>query len=181
MGCARYGYPFNIAAAILHNPALLILDEPTVGVDVDARNDLHELISQLAGGGMGVLIATHDLEQAEAICTRVGFLLDGRIELNGKPQDLVDDHFGNQAVIVIELRRAATEAQRNALTRAGFSSGNAGMSWTIYGDADDAVVNNLSVRLTRLGVDAREIRHRKPGLDTLFLKLTRRDAEVAPK
>ena len=96
-------------------------------------------------------------------------------------QDLVDDHFGNQAVIVIELRRAATEAQRNALTRAGFSSGNAGMSWTIYGDADDAVVNNLSVRLTRLGVDAREIRHRKPGLDTLFLKLTRRDAEVAPK
>lgn len=169
----------NIAAAILHNPALLILDEPTVGVDVDARNDLNDLIGQLARDGMGVMIATHDLQQAEAICTRIGFLLDGRIELSGKPQELVGQHFGNQAVIIIELRRAASEGQRSALTKAGFAPSNAGMTWTIYGDADDAVVGNLSVRLSRLGIDAREIRHRKPGLDTLFLKLTRKDTQGA--
>ena len=169
----------NIAAAILHNPALLILDEPTVGVDVDARHDLHELIGQLAREGMGVLIATHDLEQAETICSRVGFLLDGRIELTGSPQELIDAHFGTEAVIVIELRQVPTDAQRAALTRAGFTPSNAAMSWTIYGKADDAVVSNLSVRLDRLGINAREIRHRKPGLDTLFLKLARQSADGA--
>ncbi|MFN0192549.1 MAG: ABC transporter ATP-binding protein, partial [Aestuariivirga sp.] len=54
----------NIAAAILHHPALLILDEPTVGVDVEAREGLHELITELSRTGMGVLLTTHDMEQA---------------------------------------------------------------------------------------------------------------------
>ncbi|RYF45536.1 MAG: ABC transporter ATP-binding protein [Cytophagaceae bacterium] len=63
----------NIAAAILHRPALLVLDEPTVGVDVDARNGLHEVISSLSRAGIGVVLATHDLEQAHSTIRKKKF------------------------------------------------------------------------------------------------------------
>jgi ABC-2 type transport system ATP-binding protein len=167
----------NIAAAILHRPALLILDEPTVGVDVDARNELHEVIRDLTHSGMAVLIATHDLDQAETICTSVGFLLHGTIAPAGAPQALIDKEFGGQTVVLIELRRPLTAAQRKALLKAGFVASNGEMTWSIFGKTDDAISTSLSTRLDQLGISAREIRHRKPGLDTLFLQLTRRQPE----
>lgn len=84
----------NIAAAILHNPSLLILDEPTVGVDVDARNELQDVIRDLSHSGMAVLLATHDLDQAETLCKTVGFLRDGVIDPLGTPRDLIGEVFG---------------------------------------------------------------------------------------
>jgi ABC-2 type transport system ATP-binding protein len=166
----------NIAAAILHRPALLILDEPTVGVDVDARNELHEVIRDLTHSGMAVLIATHDLDQAETICSSVGFLIDGTIGPAGPPQALIDAEFAGGTVVIIELRRSLTALQRSALLKAGFSTSNGEMTWSIFGDVGDAVSTALSAQLDRLGISAREIRHRKPGLDTLFLQLTRKPA-----
>jgi ABC-2 type transport system ATP-binding protein len=172
----------NIAAAILHRPALLILDEPTVGVDVDARNELHEVIRDLTLSGMAVLIATHDLDQAETLCSNVGFLLDGTIGPAGPPQALIDAEFGGRTVVIIELSRPLTGAQRSTLLKVGFTPSNGEMTWSIFGDAGgEAVSTALSAQLDRLGVSAREIRHRKPGLDTLFLQLTRKPApESAP-
>lgn len=171
----------NIAAAILHRPALLILDEPTVGVDVDARNELHEVIKDLTHSGMAVLIATHDLDQAETICSSVGFLRNGAIAPSGAPQALIDNEFAGRTVVIIELRRQLTATQRNALNKAGFVSSNGEMTWSIFGETDDTVSSALSARLERLGISAREIRHRKPGLDTLFLQLTRKQpAEATP-
>ena len=166
----------NIAAAILHRPALLILDEPTVGVDVDARNELHEVMRDLTHSGMAVLIATHDLDQAETICSSVGFLLRGTIGPAGAPQALIDKEFGRRTVVIVELRRHLTAAQRGALIKAGFVASNGELTWSIFGETDGTVSSALSTRLERLGISAHEIRHRKPGLDTLFLQLTRKQA-----
>jgi ABC-2 type transport system ATP-binding protein len=170
----------NIAAAILHRPALLILDEPTVGVDVDARNELHEVIKDLTHSGMAVLIATHDLDQAETICSSVGFLRSGTISPSGAPQALIDQEFAGRTVLIIELRRELTPAQRNALLRAGFVPSNGEMAWSIFRATDDTVLSSLSTQLERLGISAREIRQRKPGLDTLFLQLTRKQTAETP-
>jgi ABC-2 type transport system ATP-binding protein len=170
----------NIAAAILHRPSLLILDEPTVGVDVDARNELHEVIRDLTHAGMAVLIATHDLDQAETICSSVGFLLAGSIVSAGAPQALIDKEFGKRTLVIIELRRPLTAAQHNSLINAGFSASNGGLTWSILGATDDTISTALSARLDRLGIAAREIRHRKPGLDTLFVQLTRKRGEPTP-
>ncbi len=167
----------NIAAAILHRPALLILDEPTVGVDVDARNELHDVIRDLTHSGMAVLIATHDLDQAETICTSVGFLLAGTIAPTGSPQALIDKEFGRQTVVLVELRRPLSVSQRKALLKAGFVPSHGEMTWSIFGKTDEAISSSLSARLEQLGIPAREIRHRKPGLDTLFLQLTRKQPE----
>jgi ABC-2 type transport system ATP-binding protein len=170
----------NIAAAILHHPALLILDEPTVGVDVDARNELHEVIRDLTHAGMAVLIATHDLDQAETICSSVGFLLGGTIVTAGAPQALIDQEFGGRTVVIIELRKPLNAQQRGALQKAGFIASNGDMTWSILGETNDSTSSALSVRLDRLGIATREIRHRKPGLDTLFLHLTRKPGEGTP-
>jgi ABC-2 type transport system ATP-binding protein len=163
----------NIAAAILHRPALLILDEPTVGVDIDARNGLHALMTELARGGIAVLLATHDLEAAETLCTRVGFLRDGVIAPVGSPRELIDATFGGRRQVVIELRNAPTPEQAAGLRRIGFEAINGGLTWLVMARTETLSNADLSNALAMCGIVARETRYREPGLDSLFTALTR--------
>jgi ABC-2 type transport system ATP-binding protein len=162
----------NIAAAILHRPALLILDEPTVGVDVEARNGIHEVIGTLSSGGIGVLLATHDLEQAEAICGRVGFLRDGVLAPQGSPRQLLEENFPDQKEIIIELRAPPTPKQVEILRKSGFSPASGGLVWSMFASGAGQSVEKLSAALAKVGISAREVRFREPGLDSLFLKLS---------
>lgn len=169
----------NIAAAILHRPALLILDEPTVGVDVDARNGLHEVIFQLSRAGMGVLLATHDLDQAEILCSTVGFLLDGVVAPQGNPRALIQATFGRSKEIVLELRLPPSQQQSAVLVRAGFVASGSGQSWSMLGPVENRSSADLSGALDRAGIATREIRFREPGLDSLFTTLSRGAAGVS--
>ena len=171
----------NIAAGILHRPALLILDEPTVGVDVDARNSLQEVIQQLSQTGMAVLLATHDLEQAETICTMVGFLRNGVVTPQGPPRALIDSAFGGQHEIILELRQVPSPSQVLTLGQAGFSASGSGLTWSMLGSASDGSASELSFALDKAGIASREVRVRKPGLDSLFVQLSRSpDLEAVP-
>ena len=163
----------NIAAGILHRPALLILDEPTVGVDVDARLSLQEVIQQLSQTGMAVLLATHDLDQAETICTTVGFLRGGVVTPQGPPRALIDSAFGGQHEIFVELRQAPSPNQVLTLAQAGFSASSSGLTWSMLGRASDRSAAELSFDLDKAGIATREVRLRKPGLDSLFVQLSR--------
>jgi ABC-2 type transport system ATP-binding protein len=163
----------NIAAAILHRPALLILDEPTVGVDIDARNGLHALMTELARGGISVLLATHDLEGAETLCARVGFLRDGVIAPSGSPRELIDATFGGRRQVVIELRTPPTPEQVAGLRRIGFEGADDGLTWLVMARTEALSNAALSEALVRCGIVARETRYREPGLDSLFTALTR--------
>ncbi|WP_127754080.1 ABC transporter ATP-binding protein [Devosia sp. 1566] len=168
----------NIAAAILHRPALLILDEPTVGVDVEARNHLHEVIAELAGAGMGVLLATHDLDQAETICSRVGFLRGGVIGPQGATRALVDEVFQGRQQIIVELRRAPTPEQIDFLNQRGFEPVQAAMIWSRMSGATPIPAADLAKWLANAGIETRELRLREPGLDSLFLHLSRQGQAV---
>ena len=79
----------NIAAGMLHRPSLLVLDEPTVGVDPQSRNSILEAIEQLGRAGMAVLYTTHYMEEAERLCDRVGIIDEGRIVAEGTRRELV--------------------------------------------------------------------------------------------
>lgn len=158
----------NIVAAILHSPALLILDEPTVGVDVDARNALHRIIQTLGGRGMGVLLITHDLHQAELLCHRVGFLLDGTLDPQGPPRALLETAFAGQDEFTIQFAEMLSVEQATVLQQAGFIATDSGLSWHLVGDR---ALGELAADLERSGIRPREMRFRKPGLDSLFLRL----------
>ena len=79
----------NIGIGLLHRPRLLILDEPTVGVDPQSRNAILESVEQLSGEGMAVLYTTHYMEEAERLCDRVGIIDEGEIKAEGTRAQLV--------------------------------------------------------------------------------------------
>lgn len=78
----------HLALALCHNPKVLILDEPTAGLDVEGRYALHNEIQQLKSGGVSILIATHDMAEAEKLCDTIAILRDGVIAKQGSPREL---------------------------------------------------------------------------------------------
>jgi ABC-2 type transport system ATP-binding protein len=78
----------NLALAIAHNPPVVILDEPTAGLDVASRVELHNLMDELRTQGTTILLATHDMAEAEKMADRVAILLSGEIVASGKPIEL---------------------------------------------------------------------------------------------
>jgi len=85
----------NIAAGLLHEPRLLILDEPTVGVDPQSR---HAILETVAGLGIAVLYTTHYMEEAARLCQRVGIIDAGRLVAEGTPSGLIRQHGGQDRV-----------------------------------------------------------------------------------
>jgi ABC-2 type transport system ATP-binding protein len=152
----------NIAAAIVHEPSLLILDEPTVGVDLDAREAVDAVIRGLRDLGVAVLLTTHDLDQAGALADRVGFMLEG------KPHALVAEAFGDQMEILVHLAKEIDTADEIRLAAEGLERTNRPLVWTRL-DADGyAAAGRLDKRLRKAGLTPREIRVREPSLANLF-------------
>jgi len=77
-----------LALSVSHQPSLLILDEPTAGLDVNSRSELHDMMLELRKSGTAILLATHDMAEAEKLADRVSVLLGGRVVANGSPREL---------------------------------------------------------------------------------------------
>ena len=157
----------NIAAAILHRPTLLVLDEPTVGVDPPARDAVGEVLRTLRGEGVGILIITHDLDQAGDLADRVGFLRDGQLVLEGEPATLIADAFGGQMEVQVEIAGDLGTGQENQLAAEGLASSGVG-AWTCLAADGYALAGRLDQRLRQARVNVREIRVRRPSLQNLF-------------
>lgn len=78
----------SLALAVAHDPSLVILDEPTAGLDVNSRSELHEMMIELRKSGTAILLATHDMAEAEKLADRVAVLLGGRVVTSGSPREL---------------------------------------------------------------------------------------------
>jgi ABC-2 type transport system ATP-binding protein len=117
----------NIAAGLLHDPKLLILDEPTVGVDPQSRNAILENVEKLAAEGMAVLYTTHYMEEAERLCDRVAIIDEGAIIAEGTRRELVKQ-VGQRDRVELggkgHLAKLATQAKRlKAVDDASISDG----------------------------------------------------------
>ncbi|WP_426011967.1 ABC transporter ATP-binding protein [Caulobacter sp. DWR2-3-1b2] len=164
----------NIAAAIVHEPSLLILDEPTVGVDIDAREAVDAVIRGLRDLGVAVLMTTHDLDQAGTLADRVGFLREGQMVLEGEPRTLVAQAFGNQMEIMVHLAEEVDTAGEIRLAGEGLERTRRAHIWTRL-DADGyAAAGRLDKRLRKVGLTPREIRVREPSLANLFTLVAER-------
>lgn len=82
----------NLAIGLLHNPPILLLDEPTVGIDAQSRNHLHRQLLTLNKKGTTILYTTHYMEEAQELCSRIGIIDQGTIIQEGPPEDLLQHH-----------------------------------------------------------------------------------------
>lgn len=102
----------SMAIALIHQPKLVVLDEPTTGLDIEARYEVWELIRQLQAQGMTVLLTTHLLDEAERLCQRIGILKQGRILAEGSLSEL------RQLIPAQEILTIQTSAEQQAIDRA---------------------------------------------------------------
>ncbi|MDQ3403401.1 MAG: ABC transporter ATP-binding protein [Actinomycetota bacterium] len=91
----------NIGAALLHRPSLLVLDEPTVGVDPQSRVAILDNVERLVGDGMSLLYTSHYMEEVERVCTRVGIIDQGKVVADGTKQELVSELGGTDRIELV--------------------------------------------------------------------------------
>ena len=160
----------NMAAGLLHRPKLLVLDEPTVGVDPQSRNAILETVGRL---GIAVLYTTHYMEEAAKLCDRIGIIDDGRLIAEGTAEALIGAHGGSDKVHL-----ACEDADRDALADACRGLASVHDVREIDGHLElmtehgPAVLPALVGVATRHGVELTGVEVRSPNLEDVFLQLT---------
>jgi ABC-2 type transport system ATP-binding protein len=164
----------NIGIGLLHGPHLLVLDEPTVGVDPQSRNAILESVEQLSTQGMAVLYTTHYMEEAERLCDRVGVIDHGKIVAEGTRRELID--------LVGQRDRIRLRASGNLEGAAASVSSIAGVHEAaareegldvIVDNAADALTGILAA-VTQAGASVQSVDVDEPNLEAVFLHLTGR-------
>ena len=152
-----------IARALIHDPQLVLLDEPTVGLDPQVRQELWALIDQLRSEGVSILMSTHYIEEAQRLADTVVVMAAGRAVATGRPSDLVVEHAGREALEVYGPPARLREVEADAVGR-GWPTRRTGTSVTI-------------LRAESLNGEAPEGERRPANLEDVFVLLTGEEVE----
>lgn len=161
----------NLAAALVHEPRVLFLDEPTVGVDPQSRNHIFETVERLAGEGTTVLYTTHYMEEAERLCDRVAVMDQGRILVEGAPAQLVAAQGGGVIQVGVRDPSPGLAERVGALpcvTRVQLTDHT--LSLRTCGSS--AALAPVIGALNESGVAINSVSILEPNLETVFLQLT---------
>jgi ABC-2 type transport system ATP-binding protein len=151
----------NIAVALLHEPEILLLDEPTVGVDPQSRNHIFESIEALKQDGLTIIYTTHYMEEAQRLCDRVAIIDHGKLLDIGSVAELIARH-GGLSVVTAQLQQPVT-----GIALPGQSDG-----LELRFETEDPIAE-IS-RLTSAGVAFRTLQINQADLESVFLQLTGR-------
>lgn len=163
----------SVALALVNDPELVFLDEPTTGMDPAARRSLWDLIRGLKANGRTVLLTTHYMEEAEELCDRVAIIDHGKVLEIGTVAELISRHFHERAVHFLRID-TIDDAELAALP---------GVVRVKHEDEDRTLLYTLDVAATigglldatdRRGTEPRDLGIRKPSLEDVFLELTGR-------
>jgi ABC-2 type transport system ATP-binding protein len=155
---------FLLALALINQPELLFLDEPSTGLDPQARRNLWDLIEGIKAEGKTIILTTHYMEEAQFLCDEVVIMDYGKIIAQGAPAELIHQYSSGMTVI-LPRHRFSPENNRFALPVHKVKD-------TIEIETDD--VNQCLEQLITHGVDLSDITVRSPNLETVFLNLTGR-------
>ncbi len=164
-----------IAKALVHEPRILFLDEPTAGVDVELRKSMWDLIRRLNASGVTIILTTHYIEEAEEIADRVGVINKGELLLVEPKAELMRKM--GEKVLTIELRQPI-ERLPDTLARQGLDLGSDGQSITYRYDvhAERTGIATLLSDLSAAGIGLRDISTSQNSLEDIFVTLVHRDA-----
>ncbi len=151
-----------IARGLMNDPELLLLDEPTTGLDPQARHLVWERLYQLKQKGTTLILTTHYMEEAEQLCDRLVIMDGGRIVAEGTPRRLIDEHIGRE---VLELRPASLAWRLDGI---GERTETLADRVLVYTEDGDAALAALHAR----GLETEQALVRRASLEDVFLKLT---------
>jgi ABC-2 type transport system ATP-binding protein len=159
----------NLAAVLLHDPDILLLDEPTVGVDPQSRDRIYDTLAELARAGVALLLTTHHLEEAEARCARTVIIDHGKVIAAGTLPELVDQTVGRSRLVTLRL-------DRNLDPGSGFSIDEQNPR-LVKADMRDvaAELPPLLARIRQAGGSVEDVDVRGPSLQAVFIHLTGRE------
>jgi ABC-2 type transport system ATP-binding protein len=160
----------NMAAGLIHRPRIVLLDEPTVGVDPQSRNHIFEMVEALRAEGATIIYTTHYMEEAERLCDRIAIVDHGRIIAEGTKDDLVAKSFGTRSDVLMRLDAASNAAAWTASRGGTFQDGVA--HFPIERPSDIA---SLLDAAAHDGLNVIDLVLRRPNLESVFLQLTGRD------
>ncbi|MDO8363097.1 MAG: ABC transporter ATP-binding protein [Actinomycetota bacterium] len=162
----------NIAVGLLHEPTLLILDEPTAGVDPQSRNQILESVEQLGTAGLSVLYTTHYMEEAERLCDRVGVIDNGRLIAEGTRRELVTQ-IGEHDRIVVRGDDHLQEFAAHVRHLPGVVEVSvADHSAEVSADDGAAVLAGVVTCAVEVGMAVTGVEVHEPNLESVFLHLT---------
>jgi lipooligosaccharide transport system ATP-binding protein len=155
-----------LARALINDPELLILDEPTTGLDPQARHQVWHRLDELKGRGLTVLLTTHYMEEAARLCDRLVIMDHGRILVEGRPYDLVQAHVGREVIEIL----APGQPLREYVRQQGLEHEDLGHRLIIYSGQSDDLYHRLVDTYCREGCTLRQAT-----LEDVFLRLTGRE------
>jgi len=158
---------FQIAKALVHDPKILILDEPTAGVDVELRHELWEYFSDLHKEGKTILLTTHYIEEAELLCDKVAIIDSGKVISKGSPKELIGkDSVSGITVFLSEV----FDDSKNVLNSFIYNKEDKRLHFTTQ-DPENDMPKIISL-LSSAGAHIQRIETDKASLEDVFLNLT---------
>ena len=153
-----------IARALIHEPALLILDEPTAGVDIELRRSMWHFLREINAGGTTIILTTHYLEEAETLCERIAIIDDGRIvEVSDKKSLLNKLH---QETFLLDLSRPIPEPWPSRYTVRVVDDTTVEVDVT-----KDQGINGVFAELSQQGIQVTSMRNKSNRLEELFIRM----------
>jgi len=164
-----------VAKAMVHSPPILVLDEPTAGVDVELRRQLWNYVRSLNAQGVTIVLTTHYLEEAEELCDRIAIIHHGRVIANEPTRELVAK--AQEKAVVVTLDREIANVPSNAC----FQNINLIDERTleIIYRKDQANAGQVLGALTAHGLGIVDVSTRDPDLEDVFLSLVSSDQQAA--
>lgn len=159
-----------LALAIMHNPRVLFLDEPTAGLDVGTRSELHKMMKDLQNNGTTIILATHDMAEAEQLADRVAILLNGKIAKIGTPIEITATGLG---LTKISVRTQTGDMPTAADAFPAVSQVAKTDDYQIYFSQDIGVTLSAIISLIEKNDDTLiDLRVERPSLEDRFLEIT---------
>lgn len=163
-----------LALALLNDPALLFLDEPTTGLDPQVRHEIHGVIQELKEDQRTILITTHYIEEAERLCDRVAIIDSGKIIEQGSPREIQQRVLGQTLVEVTANAALPIEQLPEALRNEKHASRDEGRTLSIQTNSPAAAIVELVKWIESNGLKLQDIHMKRPTLEDVFIELTGR-------
>jgi ABC-2 type transport system ATP-binding protein len=165
----------NIGAALMHEPQLLIMDEPTVGIDPQSRNHILETVKALNEQGMTIIYTSHYMEEVEFLCKRIAIIDEGKLIVSGTKRDLSNRLAGGTVLkLTVDSLRPTFIEQLKQLNGVEKVIVQPAEEIDVHLQSNMEIVSDIILLTSRSGVVIHNMQLKESNLETLFLQLTGR-------